>query len=130
MIVYLAGGMRSDWQDKVQEAVPSLDYINPQDNGTDFAKEYTLWDNLGVSRCDLLFAYLEKDNPSGIGLAYEIGRAIALGKPVILVDAQRTKYTAILRAAADITYADLQHGIQQLKRMARMERRIKRVRHV
>ena len=69
MKVYLSGGMRSGWQDKVIAECPGLEFIDPRDHGLHSSMEYML----SVRRCDILFAYLEKDNPSGLGLALEVG---------------------------------------------------------
>lgn len=117
LTVYLSGGMRGDWRQRVQAAVPCLTYINPQDHGLDIADEYTAWDLLGVRMADVIFAYLEDHNPSGIGLALEVGYAKALGKTVIFVD-QRGGYTDIIRSAADVWCESFEQGLAVLQRLA------------
>jgi len=49
--------------------------FNPQDHKLNFSKEYTYWDLHFVEQADIVFAYLEKENPSGFGLTLEIGFA-------------------------------------------------------
>ena len=120
MKVYLAGGMRSGWQKYVKEAVSGVQFIDPRLHFLDEPDEYTTWDLMAIRRCDLVFAYLERTNPSGMGLALEIGYAKALGKPVILVN-EKTGYIDMLKAMADVTYTDLNQGAQFLQSLNRME---------
>ena len=127
MIVYLAGGMRSDWQERVKAAVPNHCYINPAQSGVTAPAQYTLWDMFGIERADLLFVYIEKDNPSGIGAAFEIGYALGLGKRVILVDRRSPRdelfrrYTAIVHQAGPIVLETLNDGITMLESLARLD---------
>ena len=114
MKVYLSGGMRSGWQDRVKKNCPDIDFIDPRAHGLGDPDQYTLWDLLGVSVCDILFAYMEDDNPSGFGLTFEVGYAKALGKRIVLVDEQMHKYMAIVRASADVVLSSLDEGIELL----------------
>jgi len=84
--VYLAGGLRSNWQDFVIRACPALKFFDPREHGLSDATSYTSWDLEAIRRCRWLFAYLERDNPGGYALALELGYARALGKEVIFVD--------------------------------------------
>jgi len=65
---------------------------------------------------------MEQDNPSGYGLATEIGYARGLGKTVILVDErsqadeQFSQYFAIVREMSDVVLDSLEEGIALLKR--------------
>ena len=70
---------------------------------------------MGVARCDMVFAYLSPDNPSGIGMAYEMGYAKALGKPVIFVDGRIDQYTRILQCGADLWACSWDNGIEYLR---------------
>jgi len=119
--VYLAGGMVGDWQKRVMEAVPGLNYINPQDHKLPSPDDYTTWDLLGIKRADLVFAYLSLSNPSGIGLALEVGYAKGLGKTVIFVD-EKGFYTHIVRSAADTWTDNFENGLRILKSLTFMER--------
>lgn len=115
--VYLSGGMHSEWREFVKDSVPRLAYIDPCEHSLDKPGEYTAWDLFGVRQCDILLAYMEKDNPSGIGLALELGMAKALGKLTILIDDRDDRYTAILQYAAELTFDYLADAIGFLARL-------------
>ena len=112
--------MRSGWQDRVIAAASAHVYIDPRQHGLDAPAQYTLWDLEGVRQCDLVFAYLEASNPSGIGLALEIGYAKALGKRIVLVDEQQDRRFAIVRECVDVVLATLDDGLNLLKSMERL----------
>ena len=124
--VYLAGGMKSDWHEKVIEQCGN-DFIfyNPKLHLLDKGSEYTVWDLHHVRQSDILFAYLEESNPSGIGLSLEIGLAIGLNKTVIFIDEKSEmseEYQSrfkILRNAASITLNNLDDGITLLQSFTR-----------
>ena len=121
MKVYLAGGLNSDWRDKVMREIPDAIYIDPRTHDLeDNARAYTAWDLLGVERCDVLFAYLERDNPSGIGMALEMGYAKAKGKPILLVDERCDGHTNMLRAAATVAVSTFSEGLSLLCRLVDM----------
>lgn len=120
MLVYLSGGMKSGWQDVIMQTVTALRYIDPRQHGLDNPDQYTLWDLEGVRQCDIVFAYLETSNPSGIGLALEIGYAKALGKQIILVDEQQDRRFAIARSCANVVLSTLDDGLTLLRSMERL----------
>ena len=126
LVVYLSGGMRGeDWQSRVIQKCGDLDFVNPRQHGLDSADRYTPADLLGVKRCDVLLAYMADDNPSGIGLALEVGYALALGKTVVLVDrseGDREKYMAIVRQAAQVRFDHILLAIAWLQSVAAMSR--------
>ena len=127
MKVYLSGGMRSGWQDKVIAECPGVEFIDPRDHGLHSSMEYTPWDLLAVRRCDIIFAYLEKDNPSGLGLALEVGYAAGLNKTIIFVNEKiGQRYTEIIDWTADLSYGTLELGIEYLKSFAKMESWLRR----
>ncbi len=121
--IYLAGGMKSGWQDNViNRFLNKFDFFNPRDHQLDKSSEYTIWDLHFVKESDILFAYMEKDNPSGFGLTLELGFAKALNKTIILVDersavnesfANRFK---IVRESSSITFNNIEDGIKFLER--------------
>lgn len=85
MKIYLAGGFHSNWQDEVMAQAPQHTYFNPIVHADQrFAYRWTQQEIEGMKGCDLVFAYFELDNPSGRGLAKEIGWATILDKPVII----------------------------------------------
>ena len=84
--VYLAGGMRGDWNTRVK-ALEGFTFFDPKDKeeATMTVDEYAPWDLHYVKQADICFVYIKNDNPSCIGLAVEAGYAKGLGKTVILV---------------------------------------------
>ena len=119
MKVYLSGGMKSNWRNEIKQFVSAI-WIDPCEHGLNIASEYTIWDLAGIRNCDVVFAYLEKDNPSGLGLMLEIGYAKALNKVVILVDAQDNKYMLIGHNTADCYYSEFEDGITVLKSLSKI----------
>jgi len=97
--VYLAGGMRSEWRETIKAAM-SAEWLGLTQHGLKDEKQYTAWDLQAINDCDILFGFLEFNNPSGLGLMLEIGYAAALGKTIIFVDdkPEVKKYTGMARA--------------------------------
>ena len=123
--VYLAGGMRTNWQQKVIDSVTNNErskttFFNPRYHGLELPKEYTIWDLFHIKESHIVFAYMEESNPSGMGLALEIGYAVASGKTVILVDEKSSKdekfsrYFAIVRESSALVCNSLEEGIMFL----------------
>lgn len=86
MRFYLAGGMRGerDWQNEVSDRLvySGHEFFDPREHGLTDSYHYTKWDLGAVATADGVIAFMAKDNPSGIGLALEVGMAIGMGKPV------------------------------------------------
>jgi nucleoside 2-deoxyribosyltransferase len=127
-VVYLVGGMRTKWQDQVISAIKGkypVIFIDPRDHGMQDERAYTSWDLEGVRRADIIFAYLEADNPSGAGLALEVGFAAGLSatplatrKQVLFVCAPthpHVRYFGMARQCSDAVFEDLQAGIDGLQ---------------
>jgi len=117
MKVYLSGGMTTgnNWQDKVMQQCPQFNFIDPRSHKLSDPKEYIDWDLSGIEQCDILFAYMSKDNPSGYGLSLEVGYAKAIyGKIIIMVDELNKDSMAIVRCCADELCDNLDYGIEQL----------------
>lgn len=137
--VYFCGGMRSGWQDKIKntviytgrnEILPDtisiplkdliftaeiVDFIDPRLNGTKVPPEFTTWDLFQLKDCNIVFAYLEKDNPSGFGLAAEIGYAKALGKTIIFVNEKSDDiYLRFVEELSDVVLTNFDAGIKFL----------------
>lgn len=124
--VYLAGGMNeSNWQQKVIDDIGKNNFVfyNPREHSLTNSKEYTFWDLFYVKQADILFAYMQSDNPSGIGLTLEIGYARAMDKSIILVD-ERSKIDdvfasrfEIVRESSTVVFDNLKEGIDFLKKI-------------
>lgn len=115
MKIYLAGGMKSDWQDKVMNACQQHTYFDPRTHGLENPADYTKWDLEHVAKSDLVFACFTTDNPSGFGMCIEIGFAHRAGKQIMLVDEQHLKSWAIVRQCCNYVFNDLNNGIDCLK---------------
>jgi hypothetical protein len=112
--IYLAGGMKSGWQEKIIKRFEGqFDFYNPAKHGLINSSEYTTWDMHYVKQCDILFAFMESDNPSGFGLTLEIGLAKSLNKTIILIDEKSkgdvsfAKKFAIVREVANVVFEDI-----------------------
>ena len=105
--VYLAGDMRSGWQDRFKAMLPErVRVIDPRSHGLTDPAAYTEWDLRGVRECQVVVAYMGPHNPSGFGLAIECGYAHALGRKIIFVDEMtvdwRGKYFDMLRQISTV----------------------------
>ncbi len=122
--VYLAGSLLSNWQDAIRTRLVNVEFYNPRTHGLENSKQCTVWDFHYIKQCDVLFAYMEQDNPSGYGLSVELGYAKGLGKTVILVDERSmvdsrfAKHFVIVREAADLVFESIEEGINYLQRLA------------
>lgn len=121
--VYLAGGFHGDWQTQVkQHLLEDFIFFDPKEHLLEDKTHYTQWDLHHIAKADILFGYMSKTNPSGYGLALEIGFAKALNKLVILVDEKSSedelfnKYFAIAHKASSVTFDNLKEGIDYLKK--------------
>ena len=127
MKVYLAGGMAGDWREKVRERfrlTKNIVFFDPTSTQFKDPKHYTNWDLKAIDRCDVLFAYLEDSNPSGLGMSAEIGYAKALNKIIIFVNEQvGNKYTPFLRECSDYYEFDLDGGMDCLSQVNWLLRR-------
>ncbi len=123
--VYLAGGMKSGWQDKIIDKFKDkFIFFNPRDHNLLEANQYTVWDLHHIKKADIIFVYLESDNPSGFGLTLEIGYAKALNKTIILVDEKSArneifaKQFKIVRESANNVFNDLESGLRYFERFS------------
>lgn len=113
--VYLAGGMHSEWRHDVKQ-LEGFKFFDPM-GYNDSLYEYGRRDLLAVKECDILFLYIDKDNPSGYGACVEAGYAKALGKTVISVlDRKHPKhdYIQFVGIVSDVVYYDLDKAIDYL----------------
>jgi len=127
MNVYLAGGMRSAWRDVVKSTVQAT-FFDPKEK--ELSGEWDLpkigtWDFFKIKQSDVIFAYMEKTNPSGFGLATEIGYACGLGKTVILVleenhEIHKDRYLEFLKKAANITFSNFENGVDFLRSLGQL----------
>jgi len=87
--------------------------------------QYATWDRHYIRTADILFGYMEEDNPSGYGFATEIGFAKGLSETLVLVDEKSRidehyrEYFAIVREMPDVVLDSLDEGITLLRKFAR-----------
>ncbi|WP_343670059.1 nucleoside 2-deoxyribosyltransferase domain-containing protein [Chitinophaga sp.] len=123
--VFLSGGFKSNWQLTVIEQLnDQFIFFNPREHGLEHSDFYTTWDIHFVKECDILFAYMEASNPSGYGLAFELGVAYSLNKTIILVDEKSkedpmfAKYFKILNKPSGVVLNNLAEGIEYLEKFS------------
>lgn len=124
--VYLAGGFYGTWNRQVREANPALVFLDPRIKEFAYGErvrmtvgEYSTLDKHMIRQCDIVFVYAENTNP-GFGYAMEAAYAKGLGKTVILVLEENNqtiddRYLEFLTAFADITFDNLEEGINYLQ---------------
>ena len=123
--VFLSGGFKSNWQKRVIDQLEEFFiFFNPRDHGLENTDFYTTWDIHFVKECDIFFGFMEATNPSGYGLAFELGLAYAYNKTIILVDERSVKdelfsrYFKILHNPSGVVLSDLEDGISYLKKFS------------
>lgn len=110
--------MHSGWQDYVIGHVGKKAlYFDPRSHQLRQARDYVQRDLAFIQTADIVFAYLEKSNPSGFGLAVELGFARALGKRIIFVNETKNRYTRFMDEVADFHEANLTSGTARLMAM-------------
>ncbi len=121
--VYLSGGFRSNWQDEVISKLGTkFIFTNPRTHELDDSNQYWAWDMHYVKWCDIVFAYMDEDNPSGYGLALEVGLAYGLQKTIILIDNRSPvdpkfqSYFKIVHGCASVILRSLDEGIEYLRK--------------
>ncbi len=89
MKIYLAGGLKnSDWRETVKMMVdyPYVEYLDPNDHELRITSQYTNMDLHMIDNSNMVFGYLEKDNPSGYNTLFELGYAVGKGIPIIFIN--------------------------------------------
>jgi nucleoside 2-deoxyribosyltransferase len=117
MEIYLAGGMKSGWQDELISHFPNIEFLDPRSHGLTEPKDYTKWDLDAIRECDVIFGYLEESNPTGYNLCFELGYAHALGKKIIWVNENldnKTSAVAMIEESADKVFDNFQDSLHCL----------------
>lgn len=117
MKVYLSGGLKSNWQDKVMGRIhDDVKFFDPREHDYLSPEDYTERDLEMIKNSDIIFAYIEKDNPMPIGLALEIGYASGIGnKFILLVNEKETDGYEIVEECAHKKFKKLEYGIRYLR---------------
>lgn len=119
MIIYLAGGMKDGWQEKVSPLLIGHELLDPRSWSDPDPAVYTARDLEGIHRADCLLVHMSSSNPSGFGLSVELGYAYALKKPIIFVDEIRTDwrtgYFGMHRQMATRVFLSLEEAAAQVE---------------
>ena len=120
MIIYLCGGMRSGWQDKVISKLDKEHFkiLDPRDNLSDTPNLYTEMDYMHIRKCDIVLAYAESENTSLLGLSAEIGFAKALNKLVILVydlGLENNKHFQFVKYSANVMFYSIEDAVDYIE---------------
>lgn len=86
MLIYLAGGLKGDWQDRAAALLGNHEFLDPRSWQDADPAVYTARDLAAIRHADAVLVYMSADNPSGFGLSIELGYAAALNKRLIFVD--------------------------------------------
>lgn len=120
--IFLSGGFRSGWQDVIKDRFKhKFTFFNPRNHNLEDSDLYTAWDIHFVKECDIVFAYMEESNPSGYGLAFELGIAYAMNKTIILVDEKSacndtfSRYFKIVHRPSNVVFTKFEDGIDFLE---------------
>jgi nucleoside 2-deoxyribosyltransferase len=123
--IFLSGGTRGTWQDRVKELLIGEEFFDPRTLRAESMRVIADIERDWLNRCDMLFFYLEADNPSGLGSAFEVGYCVANGIPVIFVDEKQTQHTEWIGMHCDQVFYDLNSGIRALEEFCKNNRRTK-----
>ena len=126
MKIYLAGGFRSNWQERVKNHLKGKFILyNPREkeySGSErfpmSLNEYGSWDLHHIKMSDIVFIYVERTNP-GVAHLIEASYAKGLGKTVILVLEPNNKhiedrYLEFIKLISDVAFDNIEDGLNFL----------------
>lgn len=124
MKIYLAGGLRHSWRREVIQGAnyPDIKYLDPNNHELNLPSQYTNMDLHMIDNSNLVFGYLENDNPGGYNTIFELGYAVGKGIPIIFINEKPSwdKYVGMIKESS-LFYADIFHeGIAFLNRYLRI----------
>lgn len=118
MIVYLAGGMKDGWQEKVAPLLVGHELLDPRSWSSPDPAVYTARDLAAVRKAHVILVHMSSSNPSGFGLSVELGYAYALGKRIIFCDEisadWRSGYFGMHRQMATVVYSSLEAAAKDI----------------
>lgn len=86
MKVFLSGDTRTDWQSTIMDRFPDHTFFDPRTLSNKTYKEMAETELNWINQSDIVFAYLNKENPYGFGTCFEIGYSVAQKKTIVYVD--------------------------------------------
>ncbi len=102
--------MHSGWQDKFIERYPQIDFYDPRSHGLTDPKAYATWDIDAIGRSYGIIAYLEESNPSGLGMAFEIGYAVGLDLLTIFINEKDDRYAKIIEHSVHHNFSSIEEA--------------------
>ena len=124
--VYLAGGLHTDWQERVMAAALGADYFNPRDaylesRAKGIAENPVVYVNRDmdwIRQCDVIFCFQEETLPDTVNCSWEMGYGFGLNKTVIFVN-QRVidRYASMVSITSYFYTRNLNEGIEKLKEL-------------
>src|SRR5947209_556649 len=115
MRVFLSGGTRGSWQDRVKQYFNGVEFFDPRTLRGQSMDAIARTERSWLDVCDCLFFYFESENPSGLGSAFEVGYCIAKGIPVIFVDEKQTQHTEWLGIHCNCVFHNFEEGMSALR---------------
>lgn len=119
MKIYLAGGFGSLWRiNIIYNNRKKAHFLNPEKHQLKIPSQYTNMDLHMIDECDLVFAYIESDNPGGYNTIFELGYAYGLGKPIIFISEKEdwNQYSKMIQERSLFYSNSLQEGTEFLER--------------
>lgn len=117
MKVFLSGDTRSDWQSDVMRRFPGHSFFDPRTLSNKPYKEMAETELAWVDQSDIVFAYLNKNNPYGYGTSFEIGYSVANKKIVIYVDEKQVSSSKWVSEHPVYSFDTLDKGIAKLEEL-------------
>jgi len=143
--VYLSGGFVTDWQEEVKDYLTRVTGVikvaySPKDFEFEGAARsmvgadiYAPLDKIAIQEADIVFGYLECDNPTPINIVGELCYGKGLGKVTVLVDEWsgvkelptgpwfKDHYLHMIREWADFVESDFGRALEILGHLVTME---------
>ena len=135
LVCYLAGAVDDPgWRKDVIRSCRGAEYLSPMDDvGAVYSNAFQmtqasmehptfhLMDKIKIEQADVVFAYFQSGSDSVFsGTSFECGVAVALGKPVIVVNDMENAYLyEMVQRFASVYCPTLDNGIYFLRSMIR-----------
>ena len=125
MKVYLSGGMKTGWQDRVP-AIDGVRYFDPRTDRpqTETALEVVSKDIHAVRDSDLIFLFMEDTNPTGYGAIWECAVAVENKIPIIAVW-EKSYVDPFVACNSLYLYRDIDSGLIRLERYLQSQNKTK-----
>jgi SAM-dependent methyltransferase len=117
MRVFLSGDTRGEWQSVLMNRFPTHEFFDPRTLSEEppsvMARKELEW----IDQADIIFAYLNKENPYGFGTSFEIGYSVATRKAIIYVDEKQVSSSKWIAEHPVLAFDSLDAGVEKLAEM-------------